>query len=85
MSFEENAGMLRRVALLAALASPLTAPAETLPPVDLILRLGVSLDKAQPRPSKAEMAAEISGLLRRLRRRLMASGDAPPAVAARRP
>ena len=37
MSFEENAGMLRRVALLAALASPLTAPAETLPPVEVFV------------------------------------------------
>ena len=53
------------------------------PAVDLILRLGVSLDKAKPRPSKAEMAAEIAGLLRRLSRRLAEPRDAgnpPPAA-----
>lgn len=49
---------------------------EALPPVDLILRLGVSLDKANPRPSKADMAGEIAGLLRRLIRRLAAPQDA---------
>lgn len=57
---------------------------DTLPPVDLILRLGVSLDKgfspANPRPNRRELAAEIHGLLQRLRRKL---GKAPAADAPR--
>lgn len=44
-----------------------------LPPVDLILRLGVSLDKANPRPDKAALAAEIRSLLRRFSRRFAAA------------
>lgn len=47
---------------------------DTLPPVDLILRLGVSLDKGfsptNPRPNRRELAAEMLGLLQRLRRKL---------------
>lgn len=54
-----------------------------LPPVDLILRLGVSLDKTTPRPSKAQLAAEIRSLLQRLARRL--GKDAGPAAPAAEP
>lgn len=47
---------------------------DSLPPVDLILRLGVSLDKGfspvNPRPNRRELAAEIVSLLQRLARRL---------------
>lgn len=56
---------------------------DTLPPVDLILRLGVSLDKGfsptNPRPNRRELAAEMLGLLQRLRRKLgkAAASDAP--------
>jgi len=61
-----------------------------LPPVDLILRLGVSLDKAQPKPGKADLAAEIRQLMRRLVRRLTAqaaeaAAPATPATPEQRP
>lgn len=35
MSFDENAGMLKKIALLAAIAAPFSLRAETLPPVEL--------------------------------------------------
>ena len=56
-----------------------------LPTVDMVLRLGVSLDKANPRPNRRQLAGEIVSLLERLSRKLSGGGLGPGSPAPRFP